>query len=180
MVTLTGIALLSGATAASAHTELVSSSPTAGATLEVAPHDVTLTFNEVVAPDLAVVTLAIDDARPQSLTVEVGEPTSTVVATIPGQAGTAEPGQIVSWTVSYRVASDDGHPVEGQLTFTAPSPDAAPSGGPAVSSANRGSHPNASGNGTDWSTIVLAAVTVGGVAVLCGLVIRARRRAEPQ
>lgn len=101
-----------GATAAQAHNVLQSTDPADGAALEVVPDHVTLTFNE---PTIAVGTEIVVHA-PDERMVSTGPPVlvdNTVTQAITG----ALPAGV--YTVIYRVTSDDGHPIEGQFTFTA-------------------------------------------------------------
>ncbi|MBB2924462.1 copper resistance CopC family protein [Cellulomonas cellasea] len=104
-----------GAGPAAAHSALVSSDPADGSTPATAPAQVTLTFNE---PAVALGTV-----------VEVRAPDGRVVST--GDAVLADAGvtQALSgdlpagaYSVLWRVTSADGHPIEGQLTFTAQGP----------------------------------------------------------
>ncbi|MCD2175552.1 copper resistance CopC/CopD family protein [Rhizobium sp. C4] len=109
------LALLFLPTLALAHSQLISSNPRDGAVVAAAPEAFTLTFNEPVSP------IAIKLARPDGSvmlieTVKVaGE---TVVLTPP--AGLANG----SYALSYRVISEDGHPVGGTIVFSIGAPSA--------------------------------------------------------
>ena len=103
---------------ASAHTQLVSSNPASGATIAEFPTEVSLTFSE----DL----LVIGDKNPNQVEVldEAGIKVSGV-ATVNGPIISApltieNPGR---YKVTYRVASADGHIVEGNYHFTLASPE---------------------------------------------------------
>lgn len=101
-----------GASAAQAHNVLQGTDPADGAALEVVPDHVTLTFNE---PVLAVGTEILVNAPDERL-VSTGPPVlvnNTVTQAITG----ALPHGL--YTVTYRVTSDDGHPIEGQFSFSA-------------------------------------------------------------
>jgi methionine-rich copper-binding protein CopC len=94
---------------AAAHTTLVSSSPEAGATLPRLPTEVDLVFSEEVQAPAYVVVTAPDGSRVTSGKPRVdAETVRQPLAT--GPAG--------DYTVAYRVVSEDGHPVTGELTFT--------------------------------------------------------------
>lgn len=107
-------ALLLPAAPAAAHDELVSSDPAAGATLEAAPEQITLTFSADI--------LAEDGATQVQVTDETGatlsEDAPVVAGTAVTQAVTGEASGVVS--VLWRVVSSDGHPISGDFTFTVP------------------------------------------------------------
>ena len=115
---------------AQAHSELVSTDPADGAVLEAPPQRVSFTFNEPLMPDF-VRFIATD---PSGQTGDL--PVSSVegpTASIDWPAGA--PGG--EWTVSYRVVSQDGHPIEGGITFSyaAASPTASPTSAAPTSAA---------------------------------------------
>jgi methionine-rich copper-binding protein CopC len=108
---LCGLALLLGTSPAFAHTRLESSDPADGASLDAAPTQVSLTFNESVPAEFAQITVIGPDGT--------SYPTGAVVAadgvlTAP-VAGLGPAGR---YEIGYRVVSDDGHPVTGSLAFT--------------------------------------------------------------
>ncbi len=99
----------SGGTA-QAHTGLQSSTPADGETWIVAPDAVTLTFATAVASEFAQVAVTGPDG--ESVTSgEVAIDGSVVTRPVSTSGDGA-------YVVAYRVVSDDGHPVSGQLTFT--------------------------------------------------------------
>ncbi|RFU20643.1 copper resistance CopC family protein [Geodermatophilus marinus] len=101
--------VFSGGTAL-AHTGLQSSTPTGGETLTAAPDAVTLTFSSAVASKFAQIAVTGPD----------GESATSGEVTIDG-AMVSQPVNTSgagAYVVAYRVVSDDGHPVSGQLTFT--------------------------------------------------------------
>ncbi len=108
LLVLTTVAL--GAAPASAHTELVSSSPDDGASVARLPLTVELAFSEAVRAQGAFVVVA-DLAGTQ---VEVGDP--EVVDGIVTQSTTGD-GPAGDYTIAYRVVSADGHPVTGEVGF---------------------------------------------------------------
>lgn len=116
-LTLAGVAAVS--TTAQAHTDLLSSSPKAGAVLQNSPDELTLTFSEDIDPDFATVVLTVGDARERLDTDVVrGEVTGTVPRSLDAGTATGD----FTWSVAYRVVSADGHPVSGKVDFEAPFP----------------------------------------------------------
>jgi methionine-rich copper-binding protein CopC len=106
---LVGLALVSSVTPAFAHAELTGSNPAKGATLDVPPQRIQLTFNETVSPQSITVT------GPGNTQWTVGEikvegPVVTAPVTGTGPAG--------QYTITYNVLSDDGDPVTGTVAFT--------------------------------------------------------------
>ncbi len=95
--------------AASAHAVLITAEPQDGAVLAAAPRQIKLTFSEPVAPlilrllkrDGSIVRLSDYQLESETLTINL--------PTLPGSGS-----NILSW----RVASQDGHPVGGSLTFS--------------------------------------------------------------
>jgi methionine-rich copper-binding protein CopC len=180
--------LLGGAAAlapsAAAHSELVSSDPADGASLDAPPTTVSFTFNEPLLPDF-VRFIATDPAG------ETGDlPVSAVegpTATIDWPAGA--PGG--EWTVQYRVVSQDGHPIEGGITFTyaaasptaspsSPSPSptsAAPTSATPTSAAPSPSTSPAADTSDGTSGVLIASLAVGAIVII-GVVVAlvARRR----
>jgi methionine-rich copper-binding protein CopC len=133
-----GAALALGAGPASAHDVFVSSTPSDGSTVDSAPDQVVLTFAEPAVAIGTIVTITGPDgsALAQGTAQLVG---STVVqALVPNRpAGT--------YTVLWRVTSDDGHPVTGTFTFTATNPvGASAATQPATAPASPSSAPSAS------------------------------------
>ncbi|MEU8986577.1 copper resistance protein CopC [Streptomyces sp. NPDC048558] len=123
--------LLGGAAPASAHAVLTGSDPREGAVLQTAPKQITVSFNESVV-------LAEDSVRvldPDSRPVTAGDPehadgkadTARVPLTGGLKAGT--------YSVSWRVLSEDSHAVSGAFTFSIGAPSkfgAETAAGPAV------------------------------------------------
>ena len=107
---VTGVLLLMAAQAASAHAELVSTTPQDGATLEEPPAEVVLTFNEPVQLLEDSTRLFPGDGSAVDLDAHVSG--SEVIASFPGEMGDG------SYALSYRVVSADGHPISGAMTFT--------------------------------------------------------------
>ena len=106
-VLVLGVVLATG-TAAQAHTALRSTDPADGSTVTGPLTTVGLTFSGRVFLDEVTVTgPAGDSAAAGEATVEGASVTQPVTLADPG-----------AYTVAYEVTSDDGHPLQGRLTFT--------------------------------------------------------------
>ena len=108
---LAALAMLLGAAPAFAHSRLISTDPTDGASLAAGPQRVSLTFNESLTPGFNTLTVV----GPDGLRYETGEvaldgPTVSIGVAPLGPAGRYE--------IGYRVISADGHPVTGNVAFT--------------------------------------------------------------
>ena len=93
-----------------AHASLVSIAPADGAQLSTGPTQIQLTFDDTIASQFARVRLTRDDA-----VVDTAPPTvagTVVTAAVTEKAG---PG---AYRIAWQVASDDGHPVSGEASFT--------------------------------------------------------------
>lgn len=110
---IAGLAMLLSAlclaTGASAHATLVSTDPGDGSILALAPKSVRLRFNEAVTPVVVRVIDAAGRTRDDATVRVAGE---TIVITLPDNL----PGG--THVVSYRVTSEDGHPVAGSMVFS--------------------------------------------------------------
>jgi methionine-rich copper-binding protein CopC len=158
---------------ASAHSDLVSSSPEDGATLTRAPSSVVLTFNE----DVQVTGTAVVVTGPDGVRVDRGADlvVDATTVTVPLDE-TTTPG---TFTAAYRVVSADGHVITGSLTYqlvlpgsgsVAPSPSDPTSPEPAAPT---------SASDTGGSSVAPWGVLVGIVAVAAvalALVLRWARR----
>lgn len=117
------LAVLAVPNAAFAHAALIKAEPADGAVLAQAPSQFSLTFSEPVSP--LVLTLVRPDGTPVALTsfrlndqtVEIDNPQKL-------GAGT----HVLSW----RVISEDGHPVGGSVVFSVGAPSQAPAVADAV------------------------------------------------
>lgn len=122
-IATTGVLLLSVFSvfpSAQAHSDLISSDPAAGASLEKMPESFSLTFNEEL--------ISIDGESVNTLTLqgvdgnryELLAPT-VVGAVLSAELGAAEyPAE--TYLLSYRAVSADGHPITGEITFSTQSP----------------------------------------------------------
>ncbi|MCF7553735.1 copper resistance CopC family protein [Pseudonocardia sp. WMMC193] len=108
---LLALGLLGLVSPALAHEDLLSSTPAEGSALDEPPSMVTLEFSAAPSPSFVATTVtAADGTR-----VDAGAPLVTgPVVTIPVRtdipAGT--------YTIGYRVTSNDGHPITGQVGYT--------------------------------------------------------------
>jgi copper resistance protein C len=159
--------LVIGASPASAHNVLKSSSPADGKKVARTPSSVVLTFDE---PAIAIGTKLVITG-PEG-PVQIGKP-SLVDNTVTQDLQPGSPAG--AYTVDWRVTSADGHPISGSFTFTA---EAAASGPSAASSlapqpstaATSATAPTARGSSGLW--LVAAAILV----VASGLIAIGRRR----
>ncbi|MFI7586070.1 copper resistance protein CopC [Spongisporangium articulatum] len=183
VVVLAG-ALLAGplAVGAQAHTELIGSSPAKNATPEQAPATVVLQFSEPVS-DLG-------------LAVRVSGPAGRVEAGRAKLAGAAVAQELQAerpagrYTVTYRVTSNDGHPIEGTFSFTArsategspttsasPSASGSPTATPAVARPVATDGTDAGGDGVSSTWFVVGATIVGaGLLAAVAAIALPRRR----
>lgn len=120
---------------ASAHATLIGSDPADGATVQTAPTAVTLTFDDSLENFEPVVTVTGPDGNQYQsgpATID-GAKLSNALAplTVPG-----------TYAIAYRVVSDDGHPVEGQLHFELAVPAAIETPGSAAASASSSAAPS--------------------------------------
>lgn len=168
---------------ASAHDVLVDSIPAQHDLLEESPQQVVLTFNN--EPLDVGSALSVVDADGTEVVVAEGEVEGNDVRldideTLP--AG--------DYTVVWRVASSDGHPIDGEIPFTVSTPDAEtptaqqpPAAGDAEAAAAddapaaESTSPATSGTGLGslpmWAKVVIAIAATASVAGL--IVITARR-----
>ena len=106
--------LLLGASPAQAHAELESSSPKAGATLSEPPEEISFTFGEDLLDTGNGITLTVA-ATGEPLPLPLADPTvegDTISVPWPAAAPAGQ------FSAAYRVVSEDGHPVQGVVSFT--------------------------------------------------------------
>lgn len=107
--------LLASAPRASAHNALQGTDPEDGATVATPPARVTLTFDQPAqAIGTEVVVLGPDGSTVSTGTPELVDDTVAQALAADLPAG--------DYTVQWRVTSADGHPLSGELTFTASAP----------------------------------------------------------
>lgn len=166
LVAATLLALLVGGVAlagpASAHSRLVGADPANNSSLASGPQRITLTFNEAIQSDYAVLNVVGPDQKHywQEGAPEVTANRLSVAVRPLGPAG--------KYTINWRATSADGHPVQGKLSFTLTVPGTG-TPGPEVSSGKSGS------SGVPWWPFAVAAVLLFGGG-LAGAVVLGRRR----
>jgi len=99
------------ATPASAHDVLISTAPAANATVATVPAEVTLTFDEPAVAVGATIRVSGPAGDVQSGTPRLVDRSVTQDVAAGSPAGT--------YRVAWRMTSADGHPVTGDLSFTA-------------------------------------------------------------
>ena len=119
---LLGMMTLLGVNSASAHDELVATSPTQGAVLESSPKEFVLSFSGALKQIGTIIKLQSADGEPVETTfVIVGRDlTVTPVAALPSG----------EYSLVTRVVSSDGHPIDKKLEFSVKEPQAATSAEP--------------------------------------------------
>ncbi|MEE6281735.1 copper resistance CopC family protein [Georgenia sp. MJ170] len=192
LVALTGWLL---APTAVAHDMLIASSPEDGQVLPESPAEVSLTFNN---PPLAVGSaIVVEDAD--------GEPVVEAEGVVEGtevRADITDPLPAGEYTAVWRVASSDGHPIEGRIGFTveaaepeptepaadepttdaaAPAPEPTTEATTADPEASATSTPAATDDGSGlptWAVVAIGVVAVGSVGALIVNAVRRQRSAE--
>lgn len=159
-------------TAASAHSELVESTPADGAELRQAPTQVELVFNDAIQQQGGDIVVSVRDTTVSDATTFAADGTAATVQLI----GPAQPG---SYTVKYRIVSADGHIASGTLGYSV-------TGVPVASSSSTGSPvegTNTSGgtgtgdgaSGTVIWVLGLGAIGIALVAAVISVAVRGRR-----
>lgn len=173
------VAVLAVAAPASAHDELVSSSPAFDAQLTAAPEQVVLTFSG----DLLALA---DDNNGTAMTVVdeagadwvAGDPVIDAdTLTVPLKSGMPNG----SFTVTWQVVSSDGHPTSGEYAFSLAAAEAAPS--PTATAPAETTQPSstpaaqapAETDAAPWPLLIGLGVVLL-VAIVIVIVISARKR----
>jgi copper resistance protein C len=99
-------------TLALAHTELAASDPTDGSTITDAPDEVVLTFEGEVGEGSSFGVVGPDGEAAGEGELDLDVADRNVLR---GDVAVTEPG---AYRVVWSVVGDDGHPVEGEVTFT--------------------------------------------------------------
>lgn len=171
---------LAMAGSADAHAVLKSISPKDGARLSSPPSEVVLTFNEPISSSFATVTVAGTD----------GQSASSGKARVSGTTVTQDlSGDLADgrFTITFRVVSEDGHPISGRTTFTVASPatsttaaatstTVAPAASSAATSAPSATAAAESDDGDGRPLRLGLAIGVAGLAIAAGLALVARSR----
>jgi copper resistance protein C len=138
-----------------AHVDVVSSSPADGAVLASAPKEIVLTLSESALSGGTVLALTGPDGTPVSVepTVVTGPVVSVALPPLTARG---------TYTVAYRVVSDDGHPVSGSIRFTVGDESDVSASAPSASSTS--------------GLVTGAIVVVGGLALLAVIAVAYVRR----
>ncbi|PKI91501.1 copper resistance protein CopC [Actinomycetales bacterium SN12] len=180
-VAVATIAALAVAAPASAHDEIVSSTPAADAQLTDAPSEVVLTFSNTL--------LSLDENSGTAMTVvdDSGEdwvagPPAVAADTVTVPLADGMPGG--AYTVTWQVVSSDGHPTSGEYSFslTAAEESAAPSATPTETAAaeptdqpSDAAQPAEQSDSMPWPLLIGLGVVLL-VAIVTAIVIVVRRR----
>ncbi len=99
---------------ASAHADLVSSNPRNGARLKAAPTAIDVTFGELITIDAPAPSIVSSTGVTLASAVQLKGSTITLTPTSRLARG--------DYAVTWRIISDDGHPVSGAIAFSVGSP----------------------------------------------------------
>jgi len=171
-----------GVVPAAAHAELVGSSPADGAELTSVPSEVVLTFSEPLL-DEGLAVAATDEAGTTTRLTRAAVDGTRVVVPWPESAPAG------TWRLAYRVVADDGHPIDGVITFTITvasptpttrpptvSPSPTPTTGPPTASPSPSPAAAATAGGSGWPTALVAAALALVAVAAAALVARRRRK----
>jgi len=165
-------AVLAFAAPASAHDELVGSTPAADEQLTTAPGQIVLTFsNDLLSQDGSGGTaMTVEDASGGDWVA--GDPVVQAdTVTVPLEAGMTDGEYLVTW----RVVSSDGHPTDGTYSFSLTGQDAVataepseePSAEPSTPAGDEAGPPAAQ----DDSALTPILIGVGALVVVLGIAI---------
>ena len=138
-----------------AHATVVSSDPSEGAVVTTLPSQVTITFDENIAEPAFVSVIASDGTNLAEGTPEILDATVTQRVRPSSATGT--------YTMSYRVVSDDSHPVSGSLSFGVGKGASPPQ---STESAASGMHDAAQSGSGSSNTMVYVWIIIGVAVVL--------------
>lgn len=172
------IAALAVAAPASAHDELVSSTPAADAQLTAAPTELSLTFSNNL--------LSLDENSGTAMTVvdEAGEDWVDGAPVVEADSATvplAEGMPNGVYTVTWQVVSSDGHPTSGEYSFSlaAPEASASPTASPSETAEQpepaETTQPEKQSDSMQWPLLIgLGVLLLAAIAIV--IVIAARRK----
>lgn len=184
-VLVAAMSVFAFAPAASAHDQLVSSNPEDGAELDQQPEWLEMTFSGNIQEVGSEVTVVVDgkDVSAGELTVE-GKKLSVALP------DDLKPGD---YKVTWRVVSQDGHPISGDYSFTIKDSEGAGGsveestkaglgGGvvdePGKNNEDRGEIGESTGSDSGMSTPMIVLLSVGGLAIIVIVVLLMRRKSK--
>ncbi|CAN5648332.1 hypothetical protein BH20ACT11_BH20ACT11_04520 [soil metagenome] len=165
--TMLGLLLtLAAASPALAHTQVVSSDPEEGASLERAPERVSLTFDGPVEAEFS--PLEVYDEQDERVDLDnarLGQEETVLMVDLEEGLGGGE------YKVEYRYTGLDGHPIEGSYDFSvsgdpAPAPTGAAGGTSSAAEEQQTSQASGSSPVALYGALGLGAVVILGVFVL--------------
>lgn len=134
----TGLLLAGSITSAAAHDELVSSYPADGETVAVGIDEITMTYSGNIMDVDGANQVVVTNAAGENVTEETPDIDNRTVSQDLSPAA-LEPG---TYTVTWRVVSSDGHPIQGTFNYTVgEGQDATPSSPAEASSSAEASSP---------------------------------------
>lgn len=182
------------ASGAVGHAGLVSTNPEDGASLEVAPEEVVLTFSEELLSDLVEVSVLDGNDNPVVATEIPQTPPPGTDVKVPWP-GDLPPGE---YSVAFRVVSADGHPVTGRISFSYAqqrevAEEPAPSDEPAITEPTPSEAETSADDATEVTfeevvpiedetsnsligPLLIAAAVIVGIGVVISIVMLARSR----
>ena len=166
-------ALLGALAPASAHDVAESTSPASGATVATPPEKVSITFSRNPLVLGSQVAVNHDGANWADGAVEIVDNVASQKLKPGAPAGL--------YTVAWRVASSDGHPIEGTFTFTATAGatgSTAAAAVPTMGTAQPGitpapERPASSSEPFPWSIVIFVGTAIG-ILVVLGLMAKSR------
>lgn len=168
---IAGLALAFGAVPVQAHDQLIGSNPKQGAKLDKQPEWIELDYSGDIQNIGNEIRVERDgeDYSAGEITVEG----RTVKAALPDDL---KPGD---YTISWRVVSQDGHPISGTVDFTIL--DSASSGGDvaddnADQQTNASDQEKASEEGSGVSPVMLVLLGIAGVGIIAAVVMLLTRK----
>ncbi|WP_394279023.1 copper resistance protein CopC [Microbacterium sp.] len=152
---------------ASAHDELLASTPTAQAQLHELPAEIELTFSAAILPDGAEIAV-IDDEGDNRVASDPAIGTNTLTVALDEPGDTSDAGYLVQW----RVVSSDGHPISGTIPFAVGSV-APPAGDTTAAAPIQAATADA---GTPIAVVIAGIAFAALVVALVVFLVLARRR----
>ena len=168
-IAVAAVAVLASVVPASAHDELLSSSPSAGERLPSAPDEISLRFSADVM-DVGAQVIVADGDGTDWVAADPVVASGTVSVLLQGGM------PVAGYKVRWRVVSVDGHPISGVIPFTVG--DAAPLARAAASAAPSPAAATApTGDAGVPRIVVIAAIGAGlALAVFLAVTLLLRRR----